>query len=381
MSIKKKFISLVVIVTSIFIILAGVAYYLSTKITSNKFKHELSDAINISLAAVNPERVKNFSGLPSDINMTDYVRVKDQLYRLGLVFEHEGIDSVYLMRVQGDEVWFLVDSFLPDEARYSGPGEKYFDPPKEVIDVFNSGTLMMAGPYSDEYGTFLSYFAPIRIFLTNEIIGVVGVDIDYTVYKDQIFQANFYSLFLVFGLYIFILLLLLYFKIRDKASADLSESEGKINAIAQATTDGICMTNSSNQIIFWNKAAERLFGYSIKNAIGKNITAIIPNYSGEFLTTQQNSIQQEISRDYTSSSLIELETHSKTGKPIIIEMSIAQIKIKDELFNVNVFRDITKRKKREDDSEKLNRYMVGRELKMIELKKQIKELQEEIKQK
>lgn len=380
MSIKKKFISLVVIVTSIFIILAGAAYYLSTKITSNKFKHELSDAINISLAAVNPERVKNFSGLPSDINTTDYVRVKDQLYRLGLVFEHEGIDSVYIMRVQGDDVLFLVDSFLPDETRYSGPGEKYFDPPKEVIDVFNSGTLMMVGPYSDEYGTFLSYFAPIRIFLTNEIIGVVGVDIDYTIYKDQIFQANFYSLFLVFGSYIFVLLLLFHFKIRRKASTDLSESEGKINAIARATTDGICMTNFSNQIIFWNKAAERLFEYSVKNAIGKNIMAIIPNYSSEFLTTQQNT-QQEISRDYTSSNLVEFETHSKTGKPIIIEMSIAQIKIKDELFNVNVFRDITKRKKKEDDSEKLNRYMIGRELKMIELKKQIKELQEELKQK
>lgn len=75
---------------------------------------------------------------------------------------------------------------------------------------------------------------------------------------------------------------------------------------------------------------------------------------------------------------IELQVKDRTGKIFTVELTVSRIKIKDKWHAVGIMRDITERKKSEIEIsdrasklERVNRLMIGRELKMIELKNKI----------
>ena len=69
------------------------------------------------------------------------------------------------------------------------------------------------------------------------------------------------------------------------------------------------------------------------------------------------------------------EVLTKDNKRIPVSINGAAIHIKDKDYIEGIFRDISKQKEKEETLEKTNRLMVGRELKMLELKKRILELE------
>ena len=79
---------------------------------------------------------------------------------------------------------------------------------------------------------------------------------------------------------------------------------------------------------------------------------------------------------------LELRAIRKDGTEFPIELSQSSVKIKDKWSAIGIVRDITDRKQSKknlkDKMEQLEKYKkvtVGRELKMMKLKKQIKELE------
>ncbi|MEA5516891.1 response regulator [Nodularia sp. UHCC 0506] len=71
------------------------------------------------------------------------------------------------------------------------------------------------------------------------------------------------------------------------AGIDISErklSEAKIReqaALLDITTDAICVCDLENQILFWNKGAENLYGWTIQEAVGRNFTQLLDNEAAE----------------------------------------------------------------------------------------------------
>lgn len=85
---------------------------------------------------------------------------------------------VYTMRRDAEGIYFVVDGGLPSEEGYSPFGMRYFEPGPALEENFDrmSGTILEPDFYTDEYGTFLSGYAPI-LNSRGQQVGVIGVDI------------------------------------------------------------------------------------------------------------------------------------------------------------------------------------------------------------
>jgi PAS domain S-box-containing protein len=100
---------------------------------------------------------------------------------------------------------------------------------------------------------------------------------------------------------------------------DLTErqqAEQKIReqaALLDITTDAILVRDWGSKIQFWNKAAERLYGWEVQEAIGKNVDELL--YRPEALSQLQNN--QKSLTEYGSWQG-ELHQVTKEGKNIIV---------------------------------------------------------------
>lgn len=150
--------------------------------------------------------------------------------------------------------------------------------------------------------------------------------------------------------------------------------------IVQSMDEGIIIVDPSGSITFINPAVERKLGYSKDELIGENWKKIVPQ---EFI--------REIEEKMLAAARERVVKHegvllTKIHTMLSVVLSIVPFFEKDEYKGLLlVFTDISEKEKVERELrvklaeiEKLNRFMIGRELTMVELKRRIKELEEEL---
>ena len=85
--------------------------------------------------------------------------------------------TVHSMKMRGDTFCFGPDSVPVDDRRAFPPGTIYKDPPKELKDAFVTHRAAVAGPFTDEYGTFVSAFVPVLDQSRSKVVMVIGVNV------------------------------------------------------------------------------------------------------------------------------------------------------------------------------------------------------------
>lgn len=185
---------------------------------------------------------------------------------------------------------------------------------------------------------------------------------------------------------------------RKRAEDALAESEERYRTIVEYSNDMILTLDTDGNFIFFNKRAEELSGYGLSEWKGKSfISMIIKEDQPKVIEFFQQTLKGN-PQNYEASFT------AKNGKIVSVEANTAPIFIKGEIAGSVTFgRDITDRKnaeraliklnaelekrvkdrtveleKKNAELEQLNRFFVGRELRMTELKKQIAELEKQI---
>src|SRR6185436_8168603 len=85
--------------------------------------------------------------------------------------------GLYAMRVEGAHVVFFADSAPIYDAWHSEPGVIYREAPPEILETAADGKQRFTGPYTDEYATYYSAFAPVYASPA-ELVAVMGADIE-----------------------------------------------------------------------------------------------------------------------------------------------------------------------------------------------------------
>jgi len=133
---------------------------------------------------------------------------------------------------------------------------------------------------------------------------------------------------------------------RQKDEA-LHTSEEQFYALAHSASDAIININSDGHIVYWNKAAEKIFGFTAKEMIGNPLDKIMPE---EFQQAHFDGINRVVStgKSRIIGKIVEVVGINKKGRNFPIELSLATWKVNKEIFFTAIIRDITDRKKMDE---------------------------------
>lgn len=118
------------------------------------------------------------------------------------------------------------------------------------------------------------------------------------------------------------------------------KDQARLAAIVESSDDAILSKSLDGTILSWNTAAERLFGYTPPEAIGKNITLIIPSERLD----EERMILERLCRGERIDHF-ETVRVAKDGRRIHISLTISPIRSTDgQIIGASkIARDITKR--------------------------------------
>jgi len=150
-------------------------------------------------------------------------------------------------------------------------------------------------------------------------------------------------------------------RVAERAT-ELQHSEDQIRAILEATADAVVTIDILGRIATFNRAAERIFGYSAHEVIGENVTILIPPQErvgryGYKATASRLYASRLIGRSH------EIAGRRKDGSVFPIQLSVNSVEGRD--LYVGVARDMTEYKalqKEIIDVAMLEQRRIGQEL-------------------
>jgi PAS domain S-box-containing protein len=180
----------------------------------------------------------------------------------------------------------------------------------------------------------------------------------------------------------------------SQARLHLAQADARYRALLEAAPDAMVVVNRVGNIVLLNLRAEEQFGYSRDELLARRVTVIIPEGFAERLIADGLRSPAEALAQQIGTG-IELYGRRKNGSEFPIEIMLSPLDGPEGILVTAAIRDITARKEAEKslrqaeteiagqrgkelqrlaELEKFHKLTVGRELKMVQLKKEIIEL-------
>lgn len=118
--------------------------------------------------------------------------------------------------------------------------------------------------------------------------------------------------------------------------------------MAAQAPDGIVIVDGEGLIRYWNRGAERIFGFSAAEVDGRSLDVIIPERHRK---RHQEGFEEAMERGYSKygdADLLNVPALAADGRKLSIEFSVALLPGPDGSTYVGaVIRDVTARRERE----------------------------------
>ena len=129
---------------------------------------------------------------------------------------------------------------------------------------------------------------------------------------------------------------------RKQAEKELRERHAYLEAVLAAAPDAIITLDPHHRIVTWNPGAERLFGYSQEETVGKDLDDLITSHE-----TFEEAVGLSMTvLNATHVGPLETVRHRKDGSPVDVILAGSPILMEDELIGiVAAYTDITERRR------------------------------------
>jgi PAS domain S-box-containing protein len=146
--------------------------------------------------------------------------------------------------------------------------------------------------------------------------------------------------------------------VRKQVEQAIREGEARFRLIVDTALDAIVTIDAQSVILEWNPQAEKTFGWSQAEAVGRNLTATIipPRYReahsqglNRYLATGEGPVLNK---------RIEIEALHKDGRELPVELAISPLRFGESFLFSACLRDITERKQAEAKLDKAHRELL-----------------------
>jgi PAS domain S-box-containing protein len=147
-------------------------------------------------------------------------------------------------------------------------------------------------------------------------------------------------------------------RLSDRAQ-QLEQSEARTRMVLDTAPDAFITLDSDGVIMSWNAAAQRLFGWSAAEAIGKTMRALIvpPEFRERHDERRRALIASE---SPLATERFEVEFQRRDGGRFPGEATVSKVDIQGEVFVSGFITDVTERARRQAEREALLREQAAR---------------------
>ncbi len=142
----------------------------------------------------------------------------------------------------------------------------------------------------------------------------------------------------------------------ESRSRSLEESEEKFRLISTNAKDGIVIIDNHEKVMYWNPAAEKIFGHTANEAVGRNLHDLLTPeryrkaaHKG-FERFRRYGVGELIGKTFDITAL------HKSGNEFPIALSISAFMLQNSWHALGIVRDITERKQMEEQVYKMAFY-------------------------
>ena len=171
-------------------VLVGGYWSIATRIQilGDELRSEMLDQAILIARTINPELVKELSFTEADAALPQFQVLRQQLAAYHTVTAYRGI---YTIALREGELRFGPESYSENDPQASPPGTVYKEPSQEDFDIFENAQPIVQGPFSDEYGSFVSAAAPVVDPRSGEVLMVVGIDLETVDWEASLGRERF----------------------------------------------------------------------------------------------------------------------------------------------------------------------------------------------
>jgi len=167
--------------------------------------------------------------------------------------------------------------------------------------------------------------------------------------------------------------------VNSRIIANLDDSQKRFRSVVESATDAIIIINAKGMVTYWNKSAEKMFGYPDGEIVEKPLSVIIPEQYRKAHAEGLNRVLDG-GEPRVIGKTVELSALAKDGLEFPIELSLSSWRAGGELFFTGVIRDISLKKKVEKELKTSKQTLELRvKERTEELAQAIQELQAEVK--
>jgi PAS domain S-box-containing protein len=146
-------------------------------------------------------------------------------------------------------------------------------------------------------------------------------------------------------------------KKEEALSLSLRDANDRYHRTIDSVMDAIVAVDESQNILFFNPAAEKMFGYSAKDVIGKPLEHLIPH---ALRAAHRHHVARYTSSNEGARSMgpqLDIAGLRADGHEFPIESTVSQMVIDGKRQFTAVLRDVTERRRAEADLREMNRQL------------------------
>lgn len=363
------------IIFAVFLILSAV-YIRGVWLSSTKNLSDQAMLIsNIAATGVDGEMIKSLQAVPEDQTTVAFSSVKKRLEHY--LKADSRLRFVYLYTMKNDRLYFMVDSEPINSEDYSPPGQEYVEADEIYHLPFSSKKSVISGIVTDRWGKWVSVLTPLTNTDTGQVFAVLGMDYSAENWNGQAVAAVEQAVIQI--ILIFLIAFFVFYALRINI-----KNEERFRSLLKNIPGAAYRSKVDKKFTleFISDRIKEITGYPAQSFLGGSarsfVSVIYEKDKLSVLAEKRTAIERKenFNIEYRLKTAAGRLVWVKEKGRAIYNAHGDPIHFDGIIFDISKDREtLSEIKSKQEKLEKINKFMVGRELKMAELKKRILELE------